>query len=96
MVSGNTFRPLRHLTRVLSLAAAQVVAAVVEGYLAAGLVFAVLFLPRGAARVDPGIGRSPVAVRLILAPGVVLLWPVLAYQWRRARAGGPSHPEGPS
>lgn len=70
---------------MLSLAAAQVVAAVVETYLVAGIAFALVFLPRGAARVDPGIARSPVAVRLLLAPGVVLLWPVLARRWRRAR-----------
>ena len=69
----------------MSLAVAQVVAQVVETYLAAGIAFALLFLPRAAARVDPGLGRSPVTVRLLLAPGVVLLWPVLGRQWWRAR-----------
>lgn len=75
----------------MSLAAAQVVAAVVESYLLAGIAFALVFLPRGAARVDPGIGRSPVAVRLLLAPGVVLLWPVLARRWQRARPSQTRH-----
>lgn len=69
----------------MPLPAAQVVAVVVETYLAAGLAFALLFLPRAAIRVDPGLGRSPVTVRLLLAPGVVLLWPVLARRWWRAR-----------
>ena len=70
---------------MLSLPAAEVVARVVEAYLAAGTVFSLLFLPRGAVRVDPGLGRSPRAVRLLIAPGVVLLWPVLARRWWRAR-----------
>jgi hypothetical protein len=74
----------------MSLAAAQIVAAVIETYLVAGLAFALAFLPRGAARVDPGLARSPVAVRLLLIPGVVLVWPVLARKWRRAASAPPA------
>jgi hypothetical protein len=69
----------------MSLAAAEAVAVVVESYVAAGIVFALLFLPRAAARLDPGLGRSPVTVRVLLAPGVVLIWPVLARRWWQAR-----------
>jgi hypothetical protein len=74
----------------MPLPVAQVVARVVEAYLAAGIAFALLFLPRAAARVDPGLGRSPVTVRLLLAPGAVLLWPLLAHRWWRARTA-PAH-----
>lgn len=68
----------------MSLDAARVVATLLEGYGVAGLIFAVLFLPRGIVRVDPLVGRSPLAVRLLLAPGVVALWPAMALLWRRA------------
>ena len=52
----------------------------------AGLIFAALFLPRGIVRVDPLVGHSPLTVRLLLAPGVVALWPAMALLWRRAVA----------
>jgi hypothetical protein len=68
----------------MSLAAARVVAAALELYLAAGVVFAAAFLPRGIVRVDPLVGHSPLTVRLLFAPGVVALWPVLARSWWRA------------
>jgi hypothetical protein len=71
---------------VLSSDAASLVATLIEGYAAAGLAFAALFLPCGAARVDPLVGRSPWTVRLLLAPGVVALWPMLAVLWRRSAA----------
>ena len=71
----------------MSLGAARVVAALLEGYAVAGLVFAALFLPRGIVRVDPLVGHSPWRVRLLFAPGVVALWPIMAMRWRRAAAG---------
>ena len=80
----------------MSLAAAQVAAAILETYVVAGIAFALVFLPRGAARVDPGIARSPITVRLLLAPGVVLLWPVLARRWQRARPSAASRERGTS
>jgi hypothetical protein len=70
----------------MSLGAARVVAALLEGYALAGLVFAVLFLPRGIVRVDPLVGHSAWRVRLLFVPGVVALWPVMAMRWRRATA----------
>jgi hypothetical protein len=71
---------------MMSLAIARLVATLVEGYLAAGVVFALAFLPRGIVRVDPLVGHSPVTVRMLLAPGVILLWPAMAILWGRALA----------
>ena len=71
---------------MMSLAIARLVATLVEGYLAAGLVFALAFLPRGIVRVDPLVGHSPITVRILLAPGVILLWPAMAILWGRALA----------
>ena len=65
----------------MPLALAQVVVSMFELYALAGVVFAVLFLPRGVARLDPRVAGAPKALRLLLSPGVAALWPVLAWRW---------------
>jgi hypothetical protein len=65
----------------MALRVAQVVATVVEGYALVGLVFSVLFLPRGILRVDERLRASPVTVRVLLLPGVAALWPLFAWRW---------------
>lgn len=60
---------------------ARVLAAVFESYGAMGLLFAILFLPRAALRVDPRLRASRVAVRLLILPGVGALWPLFAWRW---------------
>jgi hypothetical protein len=60
---------------------AQAIVATVEGYAAAGLVFALLFLPRAVARLDPRIAGAPKTLRLLILPGVVALWPLFARRW---------------
>jgi len=60
---------------------AEIIATVVEGYAVLGLVFAALFLPRGILRIDERLRASPVAVRVLLTPGVAALWPLFAWRW---------------
>lgn len=50
-------------------------------YASIGLAFSVPFLWRGAAQVDPAAAASPLGFRLIILPGVVALWPLLAWRW---------------
>ncbi|MEO8195663.1 MAG: hypothetical protein ABI689_02960 [Thermoanaerobaculia bacterium] len=50
-------------------------------YAALGLLFALVFLSRGIARVDPGAAGSGWGFRLIVLPGVVALWPFLLRRW---------------
>jgi hypothetical protein len=69
-----------------ALARAVVWAAAV--YLTAGLLFAVPFVARGVQRVDPVARDGTWGFRLIIVPGVVLLWPLLARRW----AIGAVHP----
>lgn len=57
-------------------------------HLALGLVFAIWFLARGLARLDPTAAHAPVWFRLIIAPGVVALWPVLLIRFRRPAPTG--------
>lgn len=58
---------------------------------AAGLVFAVPFVLRGAARIDPDAARGTWGFRVLILPGCVALWPLLLVRWMRAprEAGAP-------
>ena len=60
---------------------AKTIAVSVETYLAAGVLFAAAFLPRGVLTIDEGLRASPVGVRVLLAPGMMLLWPIFLRRW---------------
>ncbi len=57
-------------------------------YLGAGLLFAVPFLWKGVGRIDPVANAPTLGFRLIILPGVVALWPLLARRW----LSGATHP----
>ncbi len=63
---------------------------VLGAYLALGVLFAIPFLARGLSRIDPAARGSSPLFRVLIAPGVAALWPVLALKWRRARDEGAS------
>jgi len=50
-------------------------------YLLAGLAFAPPFVIRGVGRIDPAARGASWGFRLIVVPGVVALWPLLARRW---------------
>ena len=52
-------------------------------YLLLGLVFAAPFLARGVQKMDSHAEAAGLAVRLILLPGTMVLWPVLLKRWLR-------------
>ncbi|HEX9800487.1 MAG TPA: hypothetical protein VGC00_10015 [Thermoanaerobaculia bacterium] len=58
-------------------------------YAAAGLVFALAFVARGVERVDPAARGATLGFRLIVLPGVVALWPLLARRWWRGATAPP-------
>lgn len=60
---------------------AQVVVAVFEAYALTGTGFALMFLPRAVARLDPRVAAAPKTLRLLILPGIVALWPVFARRW---------------
>ena len=62
---------------------AEVVITLCELYAAAGLLFAIAFLPRGILRLDERLHGSPYTVRLLILPGVAALWPLFAWRWLR-------------
>jgi hypothetical protein len=60
---------------------ARVLVQAAGAYVALGAAFAVAFLWRGVERVDPSARGSSRGFRLIVLPGVIALWPLLARRW---------------
>lgn len=50
-------------------------------YVALGALFAITFLTIGIARIDHEAQGSGLGFRLMIAPGAIALWPLLAYRW---------------
>jgi hypothetical protein len=64
---------------------AEAVVATFEAYMFAGVAFAVVFLPRAVARLDPRVAGAPKTLRLLILPGVVAFWPLFAWRWITGR-----------
>lgn len=62
-----------------------VVLLVLAVYLGLGVAFAVAFVARGVATVDPAARGGTIGFRLLIIPGSAALWPLLARRWLRAR-----------
>jgi hypothetical protein len=75
----------------MSVAMARIVVDALGLYLGLGLAFAVAFHLRGIPRVDAQAARGSLGFRVLVTPGVVALWPLLARRWRSAR-GVPPEP----
>ena len=58
-------------------------------YAAAGVVFGLLFVTRGVARVDPSARGAGWGFRLLILPGTIALWPYLLRRWRSGAAEPP-------
>lgn len=68
---------------------AEALVAAFLAYVAIGLGFAGPFAVRGLGVVDPVAQGSPWRFRLLITPGVVALWPLLALRWMRGQAAPP-------
>ena len=60
----------------------------IEIYLALGLLMLLPFQVWGLARVDAAPGTR--GFRILISPGIVALWPLLALRWARASGSPPS------
>ncbi|NNU17018.1 hypothetical protein HK107_11870 [Parvularcula sp. ZS-1/3] len=49
-------------------------------YLGVGLLFALLYVSLIVGRIDPDAAKAKVWVKIILIPGVMLLWPMMLYR----------------
>lgn len=54
-----------------------------SSYLCAGAIFGIAFVWRGADRIDPAAHGAPRMFRLLILPGAIALWPILARRWHR-------------
>ena len=59
-------------------------------YFGAGLIFAPIFVWRGAAAIDDDAVAGSWGFRFLILPGAAVLWPLLAAAWLRARRGAES------
>ena len=50
-------------------------------YLLLGLLFALAFLTKGITKVDEDVQGTGLGFRLLILPGLVLLWPALLMKW---------------
>ena len=65
----------------MPLAVAQLAVTLVELYVVAGVLFALVFLWRGIHVVDHRVVGAPFSMRVLILPGLVALWPVFARRW---------------
>ncbi len=59
------------------------------GWVALGAVVWAAFAFFGGPRAVPGVKGSSIAFRLMILPGVVLLWPVVIWRWAAWAKGSP-------
>lgn len=65
---------------------AQFLVGFLQVYALVGVVVAILFLFLGLDRVEPG-ARGAYAFRPLIIPGLILLWPLVVYRWRKIVRG---------
>ena len=66
---------------------------ILSGYLVMGVVFTAAFQIRGFQRIDSAAQNGGIGFRLLITPGLIALWPMMAGRWFVPR-GMPS-PEAP-
>jgi membrane protein implicated in regulation of membrane protease activity len=52
-------------------------------YLLLGVAFAIPFVAIGVKRIDPHAASATWGFRLLIVPGIVVLWPLLLRRWMR-------------
>ena len=65
----------------MSLRFAHWIVAVFGGYVLAGVLFAVPFVFLGVGKIDPRASGAGAGFRVLIFPGVVVLWPLVLRRW---------------
>jgi hypothetical protein len=60
---------------------ARLLVVALGAYVTLGLLFAIAFVTAGVQRIDPVARGTGIGFRLLILPGVVALWPLLARRW---------------
>jgi hypothetical protein len=58
-------------------------------YLACGLAFAIPFVLVGVGKIDPHAAHGSWGFRILIIPGTIILWPLLARRWKRGLQAPP-------
>jgi hypothetical protein len=66
-------------------ALADALLALLACHAALGALFAAAFHLRGIARVDPAAAGGSTGFRVLVTPGLIAFWPLLARRWWQAR-----------
>jgi len=61
----------------------EIILIIVAVYLLVGVLFVIPFLIKGLNKIDEGAHGSTVGFKIIIIPGVIVLWPVLLSKWMR-------------
>jgi hypothetical protein len=67
---------------------AEVILVIALVYLLCGLAVGLPFVLRGVDRVDEAARGAPLGFRLLILPGTVVLWPLMATEWIKAARPG--------
>jgi hypothetical protein len=65
----------------MTIGLASLILTVLGVYMAVGLIFGVAFIILGASKIDTASIKMPIRVRLLILPGVMLLWPLMMAKW---------------
>jgi hypothetical protein len=74
----------------MPIALARILLTAVTAYLGSGLIFAVLNVVGGLRRIDSAAAGTGVGARLLLVPGMALLWPIFLPRWIRGLGERPA------
>jgi len=64
---------------------AGIIGAVIMAYICCGIVFTIAFLIKGIANTDEAAHGSGWGFKMIIAPGIIALWPALLMKWVKAK-----------
>lgn len=53
-------------------------------YLLLGLIFGLFFLVKGIHKIDETASDASLGFKLIILPGITLLWPIMFFKWSRS------------
>jgi hypothetical protein len=79
-----------HRNEVATVDIAQATLASAASYLLLGIGFGSAFVAFGVQRLDPAARATSYLFRLLILPGAVALWPLLAAKWLRSGPRGTS------
>ncbi len=54
-------------------------------YLLCGLIFALVFVLKGAYKIDEGAKDSTIGFKIIIIPGSMVFWPLLLNKWMKVK-----------